>query len=62
MKKPLPDFDSLTDRLINEPADEPMLVIKTKFDPKQITEENPYAQRKETVSKTFTTFFQGEEP
>jgi hypothetical protein len=61
MKKSLPDFDQLTDRLINEPSDEPMLVIKTNLDPKQVTEENPYAQGKQTVSKTFETFFKGEE-
>jgi hypothetical protein len=62
MKKTLPDFDSLTDRIINEPADEPMLVIKTKLDPKQATVGNPYAQGKKTISKTFEAFFQGEEP
>jgi hypothetical protein len=61
MKKPLPDFDRLTDRIINEPSDEPMLVIKTNLDPKQVTEENPYTQGKQTVSKTFETFFKGEE-
>ena len=60
MKKSLPDFDQLTDRLINEPSDEPMLVIKTNLDQKQVTEENPYAQGKQTVSKTFETFFKGE--
>jgi hypothetical protein len=60
MKK-LPDFKRLTDRLINEPSGEPMLVVKTNLDPKQVTEENPYAQGKKNVSKTFEAFFKGEE-
>jgi hypothetical protein len=60
MKK-LPDFEQLTDRLINEPSDEPMLAIKTNLDPKRVTEENPYAQGKKNVSKTFEAFFKEEE-
>jgi hypothetical protein len=59
--KNLPDFKQLTDRFINEPSDEPMLVIKTNLDPKQVTEENFYAQGKKNVSKTFEAFFKGEE-
>jgi hypothetical protein len=58
--KNLPDFKQLTDRLINEPSDEPMLVIKTNLDPEQVTEENPYAQGKKSVNKTFEAFFKGE--
>jgi hypothetical protein len=59
--KNMPDFEQLTDRLINEPSDEPMLVIQTNLDPKHVTEENPYAQGKKNVSKTFEAFFKGEE-
>jgi hypothetical protein len=58
--KNLPDFKQLADRLINEPSDEPMLVIKTNLDPKHVTEKNPYAQGKKNVSKTFEAFFKGE--
>jgi hypothetical protein len=61
MKKPLPDFQQLNDRIIAEPSDEPKVVIKTNLDPKQVTEENPYAQENTRVSKTFETFFKGEE-
>ncbi|EZP75862.1 hypothetical protein H839_11334 [Parageobacillus genomosp. 1] len=58
--KNLPNFKQLADRLINEPSDEPMLVIKTNLDPKHVTEENSYAQGKKNVSKTFEAFFKGE--
>jgi hypothetical protein len=59
--KNLPNFKPLADRLMNKPSDEPMLVIQTNLDPKHVTEENPYAQGKKNVSKTFEAFFKGEE-
>lgn len=40
--KELPDFKELEDRLIAEAPSEPMLVIKTNLDPKDVTEDNPY--------------------
>lgn len=55
----LPDFKQLNDRLINEPSDEPMLVIKTNLDPERITDENPYAKGKTNVSRTFASFLKG---
>jgi hypothetical protein len=61
MKKTLPDFQQLNDRIIAEPSDEPKVVIKTNLDPKQVTEENPYAQGNTRVNKTFEAFFKGEE-
>ncbi|BBW95869.1 MULTISPECIES: hypothetical protein [Geobacillus] len=58
----LPDFKQLNDRVINEPPNEPMLVIKTKLDPDRVTEENPYAQGRSEVSQAFVSFFEGGEP
>ena len=58
----LPDFKQLNDRLINEPSDEPMLVIKTNLDPERITDENPYAKGKTNVIRTFASFFEGGKP
>jgi len=58
----LPDFKQLSDRLINDPSDEPMLVIKTNLDPDRVTEKNPYAEGKTNVSRTFASFFEGGEP
>ncbi|STO12541.1 Uncharacterised protein [[Flavobacterium] thermophilum] len=55
----LPDFKQLNDRLINEPSAEPRLVIKTNLDPDRVTEENPYAEGKTNVSRTFVSFFEG---
>ncbi|MBM4761938.1 hypothetical protein [Bacillus sp. B15-48] len=40
----MPDFKQLDDRFIAEAPSEPMLVIKTKLDPKNSTEKNPYYQ------------------
>ncbi|MBA2875082.1 hypothetical protein [Thermaerobacillus caldiproteolyticus] len=61
MKKTLPDFKQLNDRIIAEPSHEPKLVIETNLDPQQATEENPYAEGAQRVSKTFEAFFQGDE-
>ncbi|KJE28520.1 hypothetical protein V2J23_06500 [Geobacillus thermoleovorans] len=55
----LPDFKQLNDRLINEPSDEPMLVIKTNLDPDSVTEENPYAKGRTNTTKEFVSFFEG---
>lgn len=51
----LPDFKELNDRVIAEASDEPMLVIKTNLDPKDVTEENPYFQNKN--KEKFSTYF-----
>lgn len=45
--KILPDFKQLNDRIIAEPTSSPSLVIKTNVDPKDATEQNPYASSKE---------------
>ncbi|WP_198020516.1 hypothetical protein [Anoxybacteroides tepidamans] len=55
------NFDSLNDRIIAEPSEEPKIVIKTNLDPKQITEENPYAPKKGRVTPAFESFFKGDE-
>lgn len=36
------DFDSLQDRLINEPSQSPSIVLKTNLDPDNMKDENPY--------------------
>lgn len=40
--KSLPDFKEMTDRVYANPGTGPQLVIKTKLDPSEVTEENPY--------------------
>jgi hypothetical protein len=42
--KNLPDFDSLSDRVIAEATPEPSIVIKTNLDPENSKENNPYYQ------------------
>jgi hypothetical protein len=41
-KKEMPDFDSLSDRVIAEPTEEPIFAIKTNLDPQTSEEDNPY--------------------
>ncbi|WP_456278596.1 hypothetical protein [Bacillus sp. AK128] len=41
-KKDLPDFDSLSDRMIAKPTEQPIFAIKTNLDPQSPEEENPY--------------------
>jgi hypothetical protein len=41
-KKEMPDFDSLSDRVIAEPTDQPIFAIKTNLDPESPEEDNPY--------------------
>ncbi|MDQ6597008.1 hypothetical protein E2K98_00630 [Bacillus salipaludis] len=53
--KKLPDFDKLNDRIIAERPSEPMLVIKTNLDSKNVKEENPYYHGENT--KEFQEFF-----
>lgn len=38
----LPDFDSLSDRVIAEHTHQPIFAMKTNLDPKTPSEENPY--------------------
>lgn len=57
-KKDMPDFKQLEDRVIAEPSPEPMLVIKTNLDPKDITEENPYLKDKPIDEKEFREYFE----
>ncbi|WP_239454492.1 hypothetical protein [Bacillus suaedaesalsae] len=40
--KKMPDFDSLSDRLVAEHTHEPIFAIKTNLDPKSSSEDNPY--------------------
>lgn len=58
----MPDFEELTDRVIAEPTDSPFLVMKTNLDPENSTEENPYFKEgKQTNTKAFRDYFEGEE-
>lgn len=40
--KEMPDFDSLSDRVIAKPTEAPIFAIKTNLDPKSPEEDNPY--------------------
>jgi hypothetical protein len=57
-KKDMPDFKQLEDRVIAEPSPEPMLVIKTNLDPKNVTEENPYLKDQPIDEKEFREYFE----
>ncbi len=55
----MPDFDQLNDRMIAESPSEPMLVIKTNLDPKDVTENNPYYHNEEVKNpKKFKDYFE----
>lgn len=56
--KNMPDFNELSDRIIAKHTTEPMLVIKTNLDPKDVTEENPYYQQGETNKEEFEDYFE----
>ena len=56
-KKDMPDFKQLEDRVIANPSPEPMLVIKTNLDPKDVTEENPYLKNKPIDEEEFREYF-----
>ncbi len=57
----MPDFNSLSDRVIVEPTDSPFLVMKTNLDPKEVTEDNPYFQKKNKKdTKKFERYFEQE--
>ncbi|UII55487.1 hypothetical protein LS684_17915 [Cytobacillus spongiae] len=61
-KKPgsekMPDFDSLSDRVIAKGASQPMLVIKTNLDPTDSTEDNPYFKNESNSDiKAFRDYF-----
>ncbi|MBM7661305.1 hypothetical protein JOC85_002077 [Bacillus mesophilus] len=47
--KDMPDFDSLSDRVIAEPTEKPIFAMKTKLDPETPEEDNPYY--KENISQ-----------
>lgn len=53
----MPDFKQLEDRVIANPSPEPMLVIKTNLDPKDVTEENPYLKNKPMDEEEFREYF-----
>ncbi|MFD1738497.1 hypothetical protein ACFSCX_18405 [Bacillus salitolerans] len=58
--KEIPDFDSLSDRIIAEPTSEPTFVIKTNLDPKSNKEENPYYHHDDfsvTAEEKFNQYF-----
>ncbi|KAA0550445.1 hypothetical protein FZW96_02425 [Bacillus sp. BGMRC 2118] len=40
--KNMPDFDSLSDRVVAEHTDKPIFAMKTNLDPKTPSEDNPY--------------------
>ncbi|WP_042342388.1 hypothetical protein [Bacillus timonensis] len=54
----VPDFKELNDRIIAEASDEPILVIKTNLDPKNVTEDNPYYKKSTTNEEEFTSYFE----
>jgi hypothetical protein len=55
----MPDFHELEDRIIAQPSSQPTLVIKTKLDPKDVTEQNLYHNKKnEKDSQSFQEFFE----
>lgn len=55
----MPDFNHLNDRIIVEKVSTPMLVIKTNFDPKDSTENNPYYHDKTAKKpKEFRNYFE----
>ncbi|MEH7380726.1 hypothetical protein V7138_09625 [Bacillus sp. JJ1533] len=54
----LPDFKELNDRIIADASDEPILVIKTNLDPKNVTEDNPYYRKSKSDEEEFTSFFE----
>jgi len=47
-------------RIVNEPSTEPKLAIKTKLDPNDVTEENPYFNETNQGDKSLREFFEGE--
>ncbi|HZG71357.1 MAG TPA: hypothetical protein VEY51_07435 [Chondromyces sp.] len=53
----MPDFKEMSDRVTGGQPSEPMLVIKTNLDPKDITEENPYASNDSKTDEKFKKFF-----
>ncbi|GHH96619.1 hypothetical protein [Neobacillus kokaensis] len=57
--KKVPDFDKLNDRIIAEMPSEPMIVIKTNLDPKNVMDQNPYYQSGEIKDpKEFKNYFE----
>lgn len=57
--KKMPDFDKLNDRIIAEIPSQPMLVIKTNLDPKNVTDNNPYYQSRDINDpKEFKDYFE----
>ncbi|WP_400246812.1 hypothetical protein AB3U99_08275 [Niallia sp. JL1B1071] len=47
----LPNFDSLTDRVIAENSEVPSVSIKTNLDPENVLEDNPYFDKSKTYSE-----------
>ena len=50
-KKDMPDFDSLSDRVIAKQTPEPTFAIKTNLDPKSPEQDNPYYGRDLTAEE-----------
>lgn len=57
----LPDFKQLNDRIIADASDDPVLVIKTNLDPRDVTEENPYYKGNQSNKEEFTSYFEDEQ-
>jgi hypothetical protein len=56
-KKKMPDFDSLSDRVIAEPTHAPIFSLKTNLDPETPEEENPYYSKETTNKEKLDAYF-----
>jgi hypothetical protein len=56
-KKKMPDFDSLSDRVIAEPSHSPSFSIKTNLDPERPSEENPYYSKETNDKEKLDEYF-----
>ncbi len=45
----MPDFDSLSDRVIAKPSPQPTFALKTNLDPTSPEENNPYYSKESTA-------------
>ncbi|WP_088105833.1 hypothetical protein [Halalkalibacter urbisdiaboli] len=57
-KNQMPDFDKLTDRVINEPPTSPMFVMKTNLDSEDVSEDNPYFEGKVKNEQALENYFE----
>lgn len=56
--KKMPDFNKLSDRIIAEPTDSPFLVLKTNLDNDDVSEDNPYYEKKDSKTSEFKSYFE----